>query len=42
MVFDDTNARRDWNWNPKYDMKNLVIKMLDELKRLKKAEKSGH
>lgn len=35
MVFDDSNARRDWQWNPKYDLPNLVTIMLKELKRIK-------
>lgn len=34
MVFDDTNARNDWKWSPKYDLAKLVNKMFDELKRL--------
>jgi len=34
MAFDDTNARHDWNWNPKYDLERLVKKMFDELNRL--------
>lgn len=34
MVFDDSNARNHWQWDPKYDLKNLVEKMFSELKRL--------
>ncbi len=33
MVFDDSNARKDWNWNPKYDLAGLVKKMFEELKK---------
>jgi hypothetical protein len=36
MVFDDSNARRDWKWNPEYNMEKLVAKMFKELKRIKK------
>jgi len=32
MVFDDSNARNDWGWNPKYNLEGLVKKMLNELK----------
>jgi hypothetical protein len=33
MVFDDSNARNDWNWSPRYDvLSKLVEKMLMELK----------
>lgn len=35
MVFDDSNARKDWNWQPKYDLSGLVKKMLDELRKTK-------
>jgi hypothetical protein len=35
MVFDDSNARRDWHWNPEYDLPKLVAKMFKELKRIK-------
>lgn len=34
MVFDDSNARRDWSWNPTYGtVGDLVTKMFDELKK---------
>lgn len=33
MVFDDSNARKDWNWSPKYDLPGLVAKMIEELKK---------
>lgn len=34
MVFDDSNARRDWNWSPTYgSVGDLVTKMFDELKK---------
>ncbi|RNA15265.1 L-threonine 3- mitochondrial [Brachionus plicatilis] len=36
QVFDDSNARKDWNWNPKYDLPNLVEKMLSELRTINK------
>lgn len=32
MVFDDNNARNDWNWNPKYNLEKLVKKMFDDLR----------
>ena len=37
MVFEDKNARKDWQWNPEYDLNKLVSKMFSELKRLGKA-----
>lgn len=37
MVFDDSNARRDWKWNPKYDLTGLVKKMFDEHRRLRNS-----
>ena len=37
MVFEDKNARKDWQWNPEYDLSKLVAKMFSELKRLGKA-----
>lgn len=39
MAFDDSNARNDWNWNPKYNLEKLVKKMFDELKFNTKANK---
>lgn len=30
---DDSQARKDWGWNVKYDLENLVINMLENLKR---------
>lgn len=33
MVFDDYNARKDWNWHPKYDLAALVKKMFEELRK---------
>ena len=35
MVFDDSNARKDWKWTHKYDLPKLVNKMFTELKRIK-------
>ncbi|CAF0930666.1 unnamed protein product [Brachionus calyciflorus] len=35
QVFDDQNARKDWKWNPEYDLPNLVQKMFTELKSIK-------
>ena len=39
MVFEDTNARAHWGWNPKYDMKRLVEKMFIELRKFQAADK---
>lgn len=36
MVFDDTNARNQWGWNPKYNLEKLVKKMFEELSKSKK------
>lgn len=30
---DDSRAREDWGWNVKYDLENLVINMLENLKK---------
>ena len=31
MKFDDSGARNDWNWDHKYDLKQLVKVMLKYL-----------
>ncbi|KAK4880063.1 hypothetical protein RN001_008209 [Aquatica leii] len=31
-VLDDTEARKDWGWNPKYDFKKMVQTMVDQVK----------
>ena len=36
-LIDDTAAREDWNWNPKYDLKSMTIEMLSKLKEKYKA-----
>jgi threonine 3-dehydrogenase len=33
--FDDQNAKRDWEWQPEYDLNGLVLKMFTELKKSK-------
>lgn len=33
---DDSNARKDWNWTPKYDMDELVNSMLQNIKKFYK------
>ena len=32
MVFDDSNARKIWNWQPKHDLPSLVVNMINALK----------
>ena len=32
-VFDDRNAREQWQWNPKVDLDGLVRKMFEYLER---------
>lgn len=32
QVFDDSDARRDWNWQPKYDLEKLVDLMVRDVK----------
>lgn len=32
QVFDDSEARRDWNWKPKYDLDSLVDLMVRDVK----------
>lgn len=32
QVFDDSDARRDWNWKPKYDLDSLVDLMVRDVK----------
>ena len=32
QVFDDSEARRDWNWKPEVDLDNLVKLMVKEVK----------
>lgn len=32
QVFDDSEARRDWNWKPEIDMDSLVKLMVKEVK----------
>ena len=36
MVFDDSNARKDWQWDPKFDLSKLVEVMFTELKKTAK------
>lgn len=35
QVLDDTDARIDWGWNPKYDLDGLVDTMVREIKQQK-------
>jgi len=32
QVFDDSEARNDWNWKPKYDLDKLVEFMVNDVK----------
>ncbi|XP_031638888.1 L-threonine 3-dehydrogenase, mitochondrial [Contarinia nasturtii] len=32
QVFDDSDARRDWNWKPKYDLDKLVDLMVQDVR----------
>lgn len=32
QVFDDSDARRDWNWKPKYDIDKLVALMVRDVR----------
>lgn len=32
QVFDDSDARRDWKWKPKYDLDNLVDLMVRDVR----------
>ena len=32
QVFDDSDARRDWNWQPEINIDNLVSLMIKEVK----------
>lgn len=31
-MFDDSEARRDWNWNPEVNLDDLVKLMIKEVK----------
>jgi threonine 3-dehydrogenase len=31
--FDDTAARRDWNWNPTFDLETMTVDFLDEIRK---------
>lgn len=31
QVFDDSEARQDWLWKPKYDLTKLVERMLEDV-----------
>jgi len=33
-VFDDSCARRDWNWEPQYDTKRMASSMINDLRPL--------
>lgn len=35
QVLDDSDARADWGWNPKYDLDGLVDIMVREIKKQK-------
>lgn len=32
QVFDDSEARADWNWKPKYDLEKLVELMVRDVR----------
>jgi nucleoside-diphosphate-sugar epimerase len=32
-VIDDTPARQDWNWQPKYDLEKMTKDMIFNLKK---------
>lgn len=32
QVLDDSDARQDWLWKPKYNMENLVANMMNEIR----------
>lgn len=32
QVFDDSDARRDWNWKPKYDLDKLAELMVEDIR----------
>lgn len=32
QIFDDSDARRDWNWSHKYDLQKLVSLMVKDVK----------
>lgn len=32
QVFDDSEARHDWNWKPKYDLDKLVDLMVNDVR----------
>jgi len=31
QIIDDSQARKDWNWHPKYDLKSMTVEMLKNL-----------
>jgi hypothetical protein len=33
QVFDDSEAREDWNWRHEYDINKLVTTMIEEVSR---------
>lgn len=33
QVFDDSEAREDWNWKSKYDLPKLVTSMIEDVNR---------
>jgi len=37
---DDTKARKDWNWNPQYDLEKMCIEMITQLKKKYSAQMS--
>ena len=38
QVLEDTQARIDWDWNPKYTLENMVPYMLDKVRDQLKKE----
>ena len=39
-MFDDSKAREDWNWQPKYEIQELVDVMIDSLIPIYGAKKT--
>ena len=39
MSIDDSEAKKDWGWKPKYDLKSMTSLMLEKLEEKYKAIK---
>ncbi|RXG58422.1 L-threonine 3-dehydrogenase, mitochondrial [Armadillidium vulgare] len=40
-VFDDTDARKDWGWQPKFDIKSMCETMFQNLRQQQQANNNN-